>query len=256
MGRLKDKVAIVTGAADGIGLAISQAFASEGAIVVMTDINMDKCTLEAKNICQNGQQAFPLSCDVGNSDSVNQMVVNCLDEFGRIDVLVNNAAVSVSGNVMEMPDEDWDFLMNVNLKGVFRCIKACLPIMIANKNGSIINIASGQAHRSWENWTAYASAKGGMISMTIQLAGQFGKENVRFNTISPGAILTPMAQERIISEGQEYVQGSERQASMLRFGKPDEVAMAAVFLASDESSFITGDDIKVDGGLTSLPRYM
>ncbi|SHE36557.1 3-oxoacyl-[acyl-carrier protein] reductase [Arenibacter palladensis] len=256
MGRLKNKVAIVTGAADGIGLAISRAFAKEGAIVVMADINDKKCRQESDELLKQNQHALPLFCDVGNTDSVNEMVKTCIESFGKIDVLVNNAAISISGNITKMPDQDWDLLMNVNLKGVFRCIKSCLPYMLKAEMGSVINIASGQAHRSWNDWTAYATAKGGMISMTNQLAGQFGNKNIRFNTISPGAILTPMATERIKSEGEKYTKESERQAAMLRFGKPKEVAMAAVFLASDESSFITGDDMKVDGGLCTLPRYM
>jgi NAD(P)-dependent dehydrogenase (short-subunit alcohol dehydrogenase family) len=256
MERLENKVAIVTGAADGIGLAISKAFAKEGATVVMGDINDTKCNQEADKLLKQNQKALPLFCDVGSTDSVNMMIKTCIENYGRIDVLVNNAAVAISGNISEMPDEDWDRLMNVNLKGVFRCIRACMPYMLSAENGSVINIASGQAHRSWDDWTAYASAKGGMISMTNQLAGQFGNKNIRFNTISPGAILTPMAAERVKNEGEEYFKASERQAAMLRFGKPVEVAMAAVFLASDESSFVTGDDMKVDGGLSSLPRYL
>lgn len=256
MNRLLDKVAIVTGAADGIGLAISKAFAKEGATVVMGDINDVKCKQEADELLKQNQKALPLSCDVGNTDSVNTMVKACIEEYKRVDVLVNNAAISIGGNIAEMSDKDWDRLMNVNLKGVFRCIRACMPHMVSAKKGSVINIASGQAHRSWNDWTAYASAKGGVISMTSQLAGQFGDKDIRFNTISPGSILTPMAEERIKNEGDEYLNASKRQAAMLRFGKPHEVAMAAVFLASDESSFITGDDMQVDGGLSILPRYL
>lgn len=256
MGRLKDKVAIVTGAADGIGLAISKAFAREEAIVIMGDINEVKCNQEANGILKQNQKALSLFCDVGNTDSVNKMVKACMEKYGRIDVLVNNAAISISGNISEMPDDDWDLLMNVNLKGAFRCIRASMPHMISAEKGSVINIASGQAHRSWDDWTAYASAKGGMISMTNQLAGQYGDKNIRFNTISPGAILTPMAVKRLENEGEAYRKGSEQQAAMLRFGQPEEVAMAAVFLASDEASFITGDDMIVDGGLCTLPRYL
>ena len=256
MNRLEGKIAIITGAADGIGLAISKAFAKEGAMVVMGDINTVKCSDEADKILDQNQKALSLFCDVGDTDSVNGMVKTCIENYGRIDILVNNAAIAISGNITEMSDEDWDRLMNVNLKGVFRCIRACMPHMIAAKNGSIINIASGQAHRSFDDWTAYASAKGGMISMTNQLAGQFGNKNIRFNTISPGAILTPMAAERIKNEGEEYLKASEHQAAMLRLGKPNEVAMAAVFLASDESSFVTGDEMYVDGGFSILPRYL
>lgn len=256
MERLKDKVAIVTGAADGIGLAISEEFAKEGATVVMVDINETKCKQEASSLLKQNLKVLPLFCDVGETDSVNLMVKTCVENYGKIDVLVNNAALAISGTVTEMPDENWDKLMNVNLKGVFRCIKACLPYMLSVEKGSIINMSSTQAHRSWDDWTAYATAKGGMLSMTIQLAGQFGSKNIRFNSISPGTILTPMASERVKNEGQEFLKASERQSAMLRCGEPNEVAMAAVFLASDESCFITGDDIKVDGGLCTLPRYL
>lgn len=256
MERLNNKVAIVTGSANGIGLAISEAFAKAGANVVMGDINMEKCKQEADRLLKQNLKVFPLICDVGNTDSVNQMVKTCIQKLGKIDVLVNNAAAAISGKITEMSDEEWDRLMNVNLKGAFRCIRACLPFMISAENGSIINMSSTQAHRSWDNWTAYAAAKGGLLSMTKQLAGQFGPENIRVNCISPGTILTPMAATRVKAEGEKFLKASQGQASMLRHGNPMEVAMAAVFLASDESSFITGDDLKVDGGLSILPRYM
>lgn len=256
MDRLRDKVVIVTGAANGLGLAISEAFATEGATVVMGDISEDKCKAEAERLMTQGLSVEPVVCDVGNSDSVNAMVSCCIEKFKKIDVLVNNAAVAIPGNIIEMPDEDWDKAMNINLTGYFRCIKATLPFMVSVEKGSVINISSTQAHRSWDNWTAYATAKGGILSMTRQLAGQFGKKNIRFNSISPGTILTSMAKERIDREGKAFFDASERQAAMLRSGEPDEVAMAAVLLASDESRFITGEDIKIDGGLCALPRYL
>ena len=255
MDRLKDKVAIVTGAADGIGLAISKAFAHEGAIVVMCDINMEKCKAEAESLLYKGLSAYAVFCNVGDTGSVNEMVKECELKYGKIDVLVNNAGVAIPGKVTDMSDDEWDQLMNVNLKGVFRCARACLPFMLKNSSGSIINLSSTQGHRSWDDWTAYAAAKGGILSMTKQLAGQFGKNNIRFNSISPGTILTPMVKERINNEGNGFLKASEKQAAMERYGEPDEVAMVAVFLASDESSFVTGEDIKVDGGLTTLPRY-
>ena len=146
--------------------------------------------------------------------------------------------------------------MTTNLKSIYRSIKQVIPHMQQQCSGSIINISSVQAFRSWNNWTAYAGAKGAILSMTNQLAGQFGAYNVRFNTISPGAILTPMTEKRVEAEGEEFLQSSINQAAIKRMGTPQEVAMTAVFLASDESSFITGEDIKVDGGLCSLPRYI
>ena len=154
-----------------------------------------------------------------------------------------------------MPETDWDTVMNINLKSVYRTIKAVLPHMLARKSGSVINMSSTQAFRSWANWTAYATAKGGMIAMTNQLAGQFGEHNIRFNTISPGAILTPMNEKRAEVEGGAFLESSINQHAIKRMGTPLEVSMTAVFLASDESTFITGEDIKVDGGLCTLPRY-
>ncbi len=255
MKRLDNKVAIVTGAADGIGLAITRAFAEAGATVIMGDINEIKCREEADKLTASGKKALAVRCDVGNTESVQAMVKACMDHFGKIDVLVNNAAVAIDGNIINMPDEDWDKIMNINLKSVFRCTQACMPCMLANKGGSVINVSSVQALRSWDNWTAYAAAKGAILSMTNQLAGQFGNQNIRFNCISPGAIATPMNKKRAEEEGEAHLKASENQAAMLRYGLPEEVAMAAIYLASDESGFVSGENLIIDGGLCTLPRY-
>ena len=256
MNRLKDKVAIVTGAADGIGLAISKAFVNEGAKVVMCDINIAKCDEEAHKLSVMGGIAKSYSCDVGKTKDVQAVIEKTIAALGGIDILVNNAAVAISGDIRKMPEKDWDTIMNVNLKSVFRGVKMTLPRMVQQQSGSIITISSVQALRSWDDWTAYAAAKGAIRSMSNQLAGQFGSHNVRFNTISPGAILTPMNQRRIEKEGKGFLKSSIEQSAMLRMGEAEEVAMTAVFLASDEARFINGEDIKVDGGLTSLPRYL
>ena len=256
MNRLKEKVAIVTGAANGIGLAISQAFISEGASVIMCDIDVDKCDEEASKLEVKGGVARSLKCDVRVAKDIQLVVDNTIADFGKIDILVNNAATAVAGDIRSLSESDWDHLMNINLKSVFRGIKFTLPYMIKRQSGSIITLSSVQAFRSWDNWTAYAAAKGAIIAMSNQLAGQFGHKNVRFNTISPGAILTPMNEKRIEQEGAQFLESSIRQAALLRMGSPEEVAMTAVFLASDEARFITGEDIKIDGGLTSLPRYL
>jgi NAD(P)-dependent dehydrogenase (short-subunit alcohol dehydrogenase family) len=254
--RLKNKVAIITGAANGIGLAISEAFANEGAIVFAGDIDELKCNTEAERIGKDGAIVRAIKCNVGVTEDVDHLVNAAINEFGRIDILVNNAAVAIGGNIMEMPEADWDSLMNINLKSIYRTIKATLPYMVKQRSGSVINISSTQAFRSWNNWTAYAGAKGAMFSITNQLAGQFGEYNVRFNSISPGAILTPMNEERAKNEGADFFTKSEAMHAMKRMGTPEEVAMAAVFLASEEAGFITGEDIKVDGGLCTLPRYI
>ncbi len=254
--KLKNRIAIITGAANGIGLAITEGFAKEGAILFMGDIDESKCKEEAGRFIAAGATVHSVVCNVGKTEDVNQLIAAALTAFGRIDILVNNAAVAIGGNIIEMPEKDWDELMNVNLKSIFRTVKAALPSMIKQQSGSVINISSTQAFRSWKNWTAYAAAKGAMLSMTNQLAGQFGEYNIRFNTISPGAILTPMNAKRSETEGPTFVSKSEHMHALQRMGKPEEVAAAAVFLASDDSGFVTGADLKVDGGLCTLPRYI
>ncbi|CAZ95105.1 SDR family NAD(P)-dependent oxidoreductase [Zobellia galactanivorans] len=256
MGRLEKKVAIITGAASGIGLAICKAFAKEGAIVVMADINMEKCAGEAEELQKKGYPVEVYKCDVGDADSVASLIENTVTAFQKIDVLVNNAAIAKSYDITRMKEDEFDELVNINLKSVFRGIKMSLPYMLRQNSGSIISISSVQAHRSWDDWTVYAGIKGAIMAMSSQLAGQYGRFNVRFNTISPGAIMTPLNQERIKNEGEEFLKKSETQAAMNRMGTSQEVAMTAVFLASDESTFITGEDLKVDGGLCTLPRYI
>ena len=254
--RLKNKVAIITGAANGIGLAIAEIFADNAAIVIGSDADEKKCIAEMQRLTEKGFSVRPMKCDVGITDDVNRLINNTIKEFGRIDILVNNAAMPIGGNIMEMPEADWDTLMNVNLKSIFRTIKIALPYMVKQRSGSIINISSTQAFRSWHNWTAYAAAKGAILSMTNQLAGQFGAFNVRFNSISPGAILTPLNEARAKKEGPGFLDKSAAMHALNRMGTPEEVAMTALFLASDEATFITGEDIKVDGGLCTLPRYI
>ncbi len=253
--RLKNKVSVITGAANGIGLAISEAFVKEGAIVIAGDIDEEKAMVQAERMAGAGAIVRAVRCNVGVTEDVNRLIHSVINEFGRIDILVNNAAIAIRGNIMEMPEEDWDMLMNINLKSIYRTTKLALPHMVKQRSGSVINIASTQAFRSWHDWTAYAGAKGAILSITNQLAGQFGEFNVRFNSISPGAILTPMNEKRAKEEGPDYYERNNAMHALKRMGTPQEVATAAVFLASDEAGFVTGEDIKVDGGLSTLPRY-
>lgn len=254
-GRLKNKVAIVTGAARGIGLSISEQFCQQGASVVMADIDIGACTLESGKLNENGYQTIAVKADVKRLADIQAVVGLAIEQFKKIDILVNNAAVAISGNILEMSEAHWQLVMDTNLKSVFLTTQCVLPYMLEQGSGSVINLASTQAIRSWKNWTAYACAKGGILAMTTQLAGQFGEHNIRFNCISPGAIQTPLNKERALNEGIEFIQQSEQMHAMRRMGSVDDVALLAVFLASDESSFITGDNILVDGGLSTVPRY-
>jgi meso-butanediol dehydrogenase / (S,S)-butanediol dehydrogenase / diacetyl reductase len=254
--KLSGKTAIITGAADGIGLCIAKYFVAQGATVVMGDINAQKCEAEAATLRAAGHNATAIACDVTSTAQVETLVSAAAKQGGRVDILVNNAAIAVPGNVATMPEEDWQRVLNTNLTSAFRTIKAVIPHMLRQRSGSVINIASGQAHRSWENWTAYAAAKGGLLSMTQQLAGQFGAHNIRFNSVSPGTINTPMNERRVASEGAAMVRSWEMMHALERIGQPEEVAAAVLFLACDDSTFITGHELAVDGGMSVLPRYV
>lgn len=262
-GTLQDRTAFITGAADGIGFAIAELFHHEGADVWLADINEEKgrdaaqrLSVWANNSGTKGRHARFIACDTSSTASMDAAVGAALAESGSIDILVNNAAVAISGHAATMPEADWERVININLTGYWRAIRAVLPGMLGRKSGVIVNLSSTQAHRSWPDWTAYAAAKGGVIAMTRQLAGQFAADGIRVNALSPGAIDTPMNERRVAEEGEQLREQWAYMHAMGRTGKPEEVARTALFLASDASSFITGQDILVDGGLSTLARYV
>jgi len=254
MNRLKDKITLITGASEGIGQQVAQAFAREGATVIMLARGEEKLKAAADAIQAEGLKAEPMPCDVASSEQMESVFQQVIEKHGRIDVLVNNAAVAIPGDITDDSDEEWNTLLNINLLGVFRGIKYALPSMLKQGKGSIINMASVQGERSWDHWTTYAAAKGAIKAATRQLAGQYGKQGVRFNTISPGAIDTPMNRKRAETEGPEFYEANKRMHALGRMGEDDEVNGACIYLASDESSFVTGTDLAVDGGLLVLPR--
>jgi meso-butanediol dehydrogenase / (S,S)-butanediol dehydrogenase / diacetyl reductase len=254
--KLLGRTAIVTGAAEGIGLAISKRLASEGAYVISADINVAKCVAEAETLVQANWKAAGIECDIRSLDQVRHLAAEAIRLTGRIDILVNNAAVAISGNAVTMAEEDWTRVLDTNLTGAFRMIQAVLPAMLAQGSGNIVNVASMQAHRSLNDWTAYAAAKGGLISMTVQLAGQFAAQGIRVNSISPGTINTPMCERIAAEKGDQVVRMWNTMHAIDRIGTTDEVAAAVLFLSSEEASFITGVDLKVDGGMSTLVRAL
>jgi NAD(P)-dependent dehydrogenase (short-subunit alcohol dehydrogenase family) len=257
MGRLDGKVAVVTGAADGIGHAIGEAFAREGARVFLSDINDDAGRAFAKALRAAGHAADYVHCDVAEDKDIANLIDTAARQGGRLDVLVNNAAIAIGGMpVHEMTDEQWHRLIAVNLTSVFRGCKYALPHMIRQKRGSIINMASAQGHIGLDGWTAYAGAKGAVMAMTRQMAVEFGPHNVRVNSISPGTINTPMNEKVVADLGEHVARAWVKMHPLGRIGDPSEVAEAAVYLASDAAGFTTGTDLRVDGGLTAAPRYV
>ena len=257
MGRLEGKTAAITGAADGIGHAIAEAMAKEGATVFLSDIADADGEAFAAALRAAGYKATYLHCDVASDADIAALVATAVEKTGRLDIMMNNAAVAIGGfPVYEMTDEQWHRLIDVNLTSVFRGCKHALPHMIRQKAGSIINMASAQGHIGLDGWTAYAGAKGAVMSMTRQMAVEFGPHNVRVNSISPGTINTPMNERLIAQFGDTLSKAWVKMHPLGRIGHPAEVAEAAVYLASDAAGFTTGIDLRVDGGLTAAPRYV
>ena len=244
--RLPDKVAIITGAARGIGKAIATRFAAEGAKVVVDDIDDEGGQAVAGEIVGNGGEAIYVHADVSKRDEVDALVQETMRRFGRVDVLVNNALCSLKG-VLE---NDWQEVLDVCLVGAANCCNAVLPIMREQGAGAIVNISSINAYYVWGDAPAYSAAKAGVIALTKSIAVNDGREGIRANAICPGTINTAIWES--VRESQPNLVDHIADCYPLgRIGEPAEVANAALFLASDEASFISAAVLPVDGGLTA-----
>lgn len=250
--RLKDRVAIITGAGKGIGQGIARVFVQEGAKVVIVDWDEEAGKRTAEELCQAGGDAFFVKCDVSKEDEVKAMVQAALEKYGRIDILVNNAGVGVYKSVLEATSEEWDLCLGVNLKGVFLCSKYVIPHMQAIGKGVIINISSVHSAATVAGVAPYAASKGGVTALTRNMAIDYGP-TIRVVAISPGWVLTPLTQSIFnkYPDPAEQQRIVEQRQVMKRIGRPEDIGYAAAFLASDEASFITGTEIFVDGGLTA-----
>ena len=252
--KLKNKVAIVTGSALGIGKSEVELFAKEGAKVVVSDILDDEGEKVAAEIRKNGGDCFYAHLDISNADDWDNVVSKTISEYGRIDVLLNNATSfgpsnNPIGTNQDLSEKDWEYVMGINTKGIFLGIQRCIPEMLKNNKGSIINTCSASATFGQLGVVpVYNASKGAIRSYTRSLAVQYGEEGIRVNSISPGAIKTRMTLELIQKQGTS--DRIQKRVALRRPGEPIEVAQAAVFLASDDASFITGSDLVVDGGLT------
>jgi meso-butanediol dehydrogenase/(S,S)-butanediol dehydrogenase/diacetyl reductase len=245
--RLADKVAIVTGSGSGIGRVIAGRFAAEGAVVVVADRLGDKAEEVAGEIGAAGGRAIATRTDVTVAAEVDAMAAAAEEAFGPVEVLVNNAAVCEGDNVVAMDEETWDFDVTGVLKSAFLCTKRVLPGMIERRGGAVVNIASVNGLAYFGN-EAYSAAKAGMINLTQSVAVRYGRYGVRANVIAPGSIRTPIWQERVDKEP-EVFERLVKWYPLGRIGEPEDVANAALFLASDEAAWITGAVLRVDGGL-------
>jgi 3-oxoacyl-[acyl-carrier protein] reductase len=243
--RINEKVAIVTGGAQGIGQGICFRLAEEGAKVAIFDLNLAEAKKTAKEIEKSGGTALALKVDVSKSSEVDAAVKQVTSKFGKVDILVNNAGISLTSKVANMTEEIWDRTLDVNLKGVFLCCRAVIPHMKERKYGKIINLASILALRGSVYYAHYGATKAGVVAFTQGLAIELGAHNINVNAIGPGIIDTPMAEGDVESEfRQRLIKG----IPLRRIGTPRDIANAALFLASDEATYITGQCLYVCGG--------
>ncbi|MCC3866815.1 glucose 1-dehydrogenase [Terrisporobacter mayombei] len=247
---LSNKVAVISGAASGIGLATAQLLSAYGAKVMMLDVNMDG-EKEAKNIVDEGREAKFYKCNVTSHDNVKEVVEQIEKDYGRIDILFNNAGVTVRKTVVELEEGEWDFVLGVGLKGTYLLSKFVIPIMKKNGGGSIINTGSGWGLKGGDKAAAYCAVKGGIVNLTRAMAIDHGKDNIRVNSINPGDTATNMLQEEGRQLGfnkDEFFKDSAVGRPLERLGIPEDIANSVLFLVSDLSTWVTGTALVVDGG--------
>jgi len=248
--KLEDKVAIITGAGSGIGRAIALAFANEGAVVVLADLNHDAVKETEKEIKESENKSITIKTDVTKGSDVDAMVTQTLEEFGRIDILVNNVGIPGSQEATVLhstPEEEWDRVVAVNLKSVYLCSKRVIPEMIKQGAGKIINLSSAAGIVAFPGRAAYTATKGAVSLITKAMALDYSKYNINVNAICPGMVETPMTKWRL--DNPELRKEVLNWIPMERIGVPDDITGAAVFLASSDSDYVSGHLLVVDGGM-------
>jgi NAD(P)-dependent dehydrogenase (short-subunit alcohol dehydrogenase family) len=251
--RLRDKVVLITGGGSGMGRLASLTFAREGARVVSVDVVPEAGAAAVAEITRAGGQALFVAADVGREDQVRNAIQQAVARFGRLDVLYNNAGIfpADDGSVVDLDTAVWDRVMTVNLKGIYLCCKHGIPELIRAGGGSIINVASFVALVGCSvPQDAYTASKGGVIALTKSLAVQFGPRRIRTNAIAPGPVETPLLTSWLLSNPEAKKRRLDR-IPMGRFGRPEDIVQMALYLASDEATWVNGSVLVVDGGITS-----
>lgn len=242
--RLEGKTALITGGANGIGKVTARKFLQEGAKVVISDFNAEAGEQTVSELREYGHISFT-AADVSDTKQVEQMVADTMDTYGRIDVLINNAGITIDGLLTKMDEESWEKVISVNLTGVFKCTKAVAPAMLEQGSGVILNASSVVGIHGNIGQTNYAATKAGVIGLTKSWAKEFGPKGIRVNAVAPGFIVTDMTAK----VPQKILDMMESKTPLRKLGKPEDIASAYLFLASDEASYINGTILSVDGGL-------
>lgn len=251
--RLKDKIAIVTGAARGIGAKSAEFFAAEGAAVAIWDLNVERGIKVAKQIKSEGGKAIFCKCDVTDSAQIDEAVQTVKSELGSPNVLFNNAGIAVVGELEEISEADWERQYAVNVKSIYLVSRAVIPLMRAAGGGSIINMGSESAFVGFPMHPAYTSSKAAVVHLTRSMAVRYAEDNIRVNSLCPGTINTELYQEFLAQQkNSEEINREIEKMHPLGIGKPEDIAWAAVYLASDESKYMTGAPMLVEGGILSL----
>ncbi|MFB0842536.1 SDR family NAD(P)-dependent oxidoreductase [Paenibacillus oleatilyticus] len=250
--RLQNKVTLITGSGSGIGKSTAQLFAREGATVIVNDLAEDKGQETVEEIRQAGGNALFVQADVTNPESVQALVDTVISKYGRIDVLFNNAGISGVGAIHEVEPEAWDRVMTVNIRGTFLPCKYVLPHMMQRKEGSIINMSSCIAEIGLARRASYSATKGAVLALTKSMQVDYAPYNIRVNALLPGTILTPFVENYLrnsYDNPEEAYESLKKRQLSGDLGRPDDVAKAALFLASDESKFMMGSPLYIDGGV-------
>lgn len=248
---LDGKVAVISGAASGIGLGTAKLLAEYGAKVVLLDVSDEKGNKAAEEIKKEGGEAIFVKCDVTSNDDCKNAIDTVKDKFGRIDILFNNAGVTFRKTVVDLEEKEWDLVLDVGLKGTYLLSKYAIPVMAEGGGGSIINTGSGWGLKGGDKAAAYCAVKGGIVNLTRAMAIDHGPQNIRVNSVNPGDTDTALLREegrQLGHETQNFLKDSAKGRPLERLGTPEDIAKAVLFLASDLSSWITGAAIVVDGG--------
>lgn len=242
-----EKVVIVTGSGSGIGFGIASLFASKGFIVIIAEKDAEKGLSAEKRICESGGKAKFIGTDISSPDEIRTMINTVVKSFGTIDILINNAVISKWISPYDLKVEEWDNIINTNLRGAFLCSQEAATVMRQNGGGSIVNISSTRAFMSEPGSEAYAATKGGIVALTHALAASLGPDHIRVNCISPGWIETGDYSKLKDTDHSQHFSG--------RVGKPEDIARACLFITSPENDFITGSNLIIDGGMTRKMIY-